>query len=181
MPVVSRDGCNTLDETCLDGGVSWIGCLFLSGASCGIGGRLASGSGLSVVVLVGLHQRSGPCWFRQVGTVLVLVGGWSSLRLSLSEREEISRGLAGGESLRCIAHRLGRSPSTVSREVKTNGGHLKYRATVPHRASRRRAKRPKVTKLAECPRLAETVETKPGLVVVTVSDLTLAGPGISFR
>jgi len=82
----------------------------------------------------------------------VPVREWSSLRLSLFEREEISRGLAGGESLRCIAHRLGRSPSTVSREVKTNGGHLKYRATVAHRASRTRAKRPKVMKLTECPR-----------------------------
>ncbi len=85
---------------------------------------------------------------------------WCSLRLSFAEREEISRGLAGGESLRCIAQRLGRAPSTVSREVKTNGGHLKYRATVAHRASRRRAKRPKPMKLAECPRLAEAVETK---------------------
>ena len=51
----------------------------------------------------------------------------------------------------------------MSREVKTNGGHLKYRATVAHRASRRRAKRPKATKLAECPRLAEAVETKLSL------------------
>ena len=93
----------------------------------------------------------------------VPVGEWSSLRLSLFEREEISRGIAGGESLRCIAHGLGRSPSTVSREVKTNGGHLKYRATVAHRASRRRAKRPKATKLAECPRLAEAVEAKLSL------------------
>ena len=41
----------------------------------------------------------------------------SPLRLSLAEREEISRGLAGGESLRSIARRLGRSPSTISREV----------------------------------------------------------------
>jgi len=90
-------------------------------------------------------------------------GEWCSVRLSLSEREEISRGLSRDESLRSIAHRLGRSPSTVSREVKTNGGHLKYRATVAHRASRRRAKRPKVMKLAECPRLAEAVETKLSL------------------
>jgi len=88
---------------------------------------------------------------------------WCSLRLSLVEREEISRGLARDESLRRIAHRLGRSPSTVSREVKTNGGHLKYRATVAHRASRRRAKRPKPMKLTECPRLREAVETKLSL------------------
>ena len=59
---------------------------------------------------------------------------WCSLRLSLGEREEISRGLARYESIRSIAGRLGRSPSTVSREVKTNGGHLRYRANVAHRA-----------------------------------------------
>ena len=85
---------------------------------------------------------------------------WCPLRLSLCEREEISRGLACDESLRSIAHRLGRSPSTVSREVKINGGHQKYRATVAHRASRRRAKRPKTMKLQECPRLRKAIEDK---------------------
>ena len=88
------------------------------------------------------------------------VGEWCSLRLSLAEREEISRGLARDESLRSIAHRLGRSPSTVSREVKTNGGRRGYRAVVAHRASRMRARRPKLTKFAKCPRLAEAVEKK---------------------
>ena len=78
----------------------------------------------------------------------------------MADREEISRGLAGNESLRSIARRLGRAPSTVSREVKINGGHLRYRATVAHRASRRRAKRPKAMKLHECPRLCEAVEEK---------------------
>src|SRR5690349_5525602 len=48
--------------------------------------------------------------------------------LSLDEREEISRGLAAGESLRCIARRLGRAPTTISREVKRNKGPRKYRA-----------------------------------------------------
>jgi IS30 family transposase len=90
-------------------------------------------------------------------------GEWCPLRLSLSEREEISRGLACDESLRSIADRLGRAPSTVSREIKTNGGHLRYRATVAHRASRRRAKRPKAMKLQECRRLGEAVEEKLSL------------------
>jgi IS30 family transposase len=57
----------------------------------------------------------------------------SPLRLSLAEREEISRGLAGGESLRSIARRLGRSPSTVSREVTAHGGARRYRACVADR------------------------------------------------
>ncbi len=81
-------------------------------------------------------------------------------RLSVVEREEISRGLARDESLRSIADRLGRAPSTVSREVRINGGHLGYRANVGHRASRRRAKRPKTRKLETCPRLREAVEDK---------------------
>ena len=87
-------------------------------------------------------------------------GEWCSVRLSLGEREEISRGLARDESLRSIASRLGRAPSTVSREVKVNGGLVKYRAAVAHRASRRRAKRPKPMKLGECRRLREAVEAQ---------------------
>ncbi len=85
---------------------------------------------------------------------------WCSQRLSLGEREEISRGLARDESLRSIAGRLGRLSSTVSREVKTNGGCDQYRAVTAHRASRRRAKRPKAMKLERCPRLREEVEDK---------------------
>ena len=64
---------------------------------------------------------------------------WSTLRLSLTEREEISRGLAAGESLRCIASGLGRAGSTVSREVAGNGGRNRYRATTAHKASRHQA------------------------------------------
>jgi len=60
----------------------------------------------------------------------VPAGDWSSFRLSLTEREEISRGLAAGESMRCIASRLGRVGSTVSREVASNGGRLKYSSDV---------------------------------------------------
>src|ERR1700733_7528507 len=54
----------------------------------------------------------------------------SELRLSLEEREEISRGLAAGDSIRAIAEALGRSPSTVCREVNANGGRRKYRTLV---------------------------------------------------
>jgi IS30 family transposase len=85
---------------------------------------------------------------------------WSSQRLSLSEREEISRGLAADESLRAIAQRLGRAASTVSREVAGNGGQQRYRAAVAHRASRHRAQRPKPAKLATHQRLQAVVEEK---------------------
>jgi len=87
-------------------------------------------------------------------------GDWSSLRLSLTEREEISRGLAVGETMRCIAARLGRAASTVCREVAANGGRDRYRATSAHRTSRHRARRPKPTKLASNHQLRVVVEEK---------------------
>jgi IS30 family transposase len=84
----------------------------------------------------------------------------SALRLSLTEREEISRGLAAGESLRAIARGLTRSPSTISREVAANGGGGRYRACRADKAAVRRTRRPKVSKLAACPRLRAVVEEK---------------------
>jgi transposase, IS30 family len=89
---------------------------------------------------------------------------WSPRRLSLADREEISRGLAAGDSLRAIARRLGRAPSTVSREVNAGGGRRHYRAVRADRAAHRRARRPKQAKLAMSPRLRAEVEDKLGLL-----------------
>ena len=86
----------------------------------------------------------------------------AAIRLSLSEREEISRGLAAGESLRRIAGRLGRAPSTVSREVTRNGGRRQYRAAGGDQAAWTRAARPKRCKLATNDRLREAVAGKLG-------------------
>jgi transposase, IS30 family len=83
-----------------------------------------------------------------------------ALRLSLAEREEISRGLAAGSSLRLIAQEMGRSASTVCREVNANGGRSKYRAWPADRAADGRALRPKRAKLAQCRRLRRVVERK---------------------
>src|SRR5580658_10916119 len=66
----------------------------------------------------------------------------SELRLSLEEREEISRGLAAGDSIRVTAEALGRSPATVCREVNANGGRRKYRALAADRSASRNAPRP---------------------------------------
>jgi IS30 family transposase len=71
--------------------------------------------------------------------------------LNLAEREEISRGLARGDSLRRIARALGRAPSTVSREVARNRGRRKYRAIDADDRAWRRARRPKVCLLARDP------------------------------
>ena len=77
------------------------------------------------------------------------------------EREEISRGIwLRGESLRSIAGRLGRSPSTVAREVARNGGRRRYRACPADRAALANMGRPKVAKLARCTRLRAVVEEK---------------------
>ena len=84
----------------------------------------------------------------------------SELRLSLEEREEISRGLAAGLSIRAIAAGLERSPSTVCREVNAHGGARKYRALQADRGASRRALRPKRAKLSRCARLRKTVERK---------------------
>jgi DNA-binding CsgD family transcriptional regulator len=81
-------------------------------------------------------------------------------RLSLEEREEISRGLAAGLSLRAIAAGLGRSASTISREVAGNGGRRRYRAATANQLAWVRATRPKVYKLAMNPVLAGIVTEK---------------------
>lgn len=84
----------------------------------------------------------------------------SRLSLTLVEREEISRALAAGQSIRQIALRLERAPSTVSREISRNGGRRSYRANEAEQAAWDRAHRPKLCKLAQCPKLAQLVAEK---------------------
>jgi len=84
----------------------------------------------------------------------------SQLALTLSEREEISRGLVATQSLRHIANRLNRAPSTISREVSRNGGLRQYRATNADGNAWDRARRPKPCKLATYPALRRRVATK---------------------
>ncbi len=99
--------------------------------------------------------------------MLEATGGFSpperrrrSCALTPAEREEISRGLASGESLRAIARRLGRSASTVCREVNRNGGRRRYRAQKAEERASKRARRPKRCLLAIDERLRDVVARK---------------------
>ena len=84
----------------------------------------------------------------------------SRLALTLAEREEISRGIARYESIRLIAETLGRSPSTVSREIERNGGYDRYRAALADERAWAQARRPKRCKLANNGRLRLAVARK---------------------
>jgi IS30 family transposase len=84
----------------------------------------------------------------------------ASLALTLSEREEISRGIASDQSMRGMAVRLNRSPSTISREIRRHGGLNDYRASQADLAAWDRAKRPKACKLACNPELRDAVADK---------------------
>jgi IS30 family transposase len=77
--------------------------------------------------------------------------------LSLEEREEISRGIARGASARAIARSLGRSHTTITREINRCGGRRRYRAHAADREAWRRSRRPRVTKLELCPELRRLV------------------------
>lgn len=102
-----------------------------------------------------------------IHTILAATGGIrpparhrSRLALTLAEREEISRAVAAGESIHCIASRLDRATSTISRELHRNGGKGCYRAARADEAAWERAHRPKPCKLASNPALAQNVASK---------------------
>lgn len=78
----------------------------------------------------------------------------------MQEREEVTRGIAAGASARAIAASIGRSPSTISREIARNGGRRKYRAATADLAAWERARRPKMTRLASNAELLHLVREK---------------------
>jgi len=97
-------------------------------------------------------------YLNQHGGVRPLPARRSSRQLTAVQREEISRGVARGESFRVIAARLRCAHTTVSREVGRNGGRDAYRAAAADVAAFDRAHRPKVSKLAAAPALRVAVE-----------------------
>ena len=135
-------------------------------------------------VAVGVSMASGRHWFADAGGVRPKfpdAGPRTRPRLSYEEREEIQDGVARGESIRQIAGRLGRHPTTVMREINRNGWcrgryrarcrfgaqwlggwdpRPRYRASKAHARARERARRPKPGKLATNERLHDEVQTR---------------------
>ena len=99
--------------------------------------------------------------------------------LRFEEREEISRGIAVGRSIRQIAQGLGRAPSTVSREIRRNGGSQAYRANRADRRARERALRPKPCRLALYSALRWRARGRLCSSMVAASYLGLAEAGLS--
>src|SRR5437899_4446928 len=128
------------------------------------------------------------CSAKSVQRLLVKTGGVkprstprSALRLSLPEREEISRGLLAGDACRVIARRLGRSPSTVSRDVAAAGHRERYRAWRADETAHRRAHRPKIREADG--RAAASARSGAGAAtaVVPAANHRTAGPRLSRR
>jgi transposase, IS30 family len=119
-----------------------------------------SGLGWQDAAVAAGFPRGGQVWFRAAGGVKGNGAGPVSGRyLSLAEREEIAVGLAAGDGVRVIAARLGRAPSTVSREVRRNClSRGRYRAVAAQRRAEDRARRPKAAKLAGDGELREYVQ-----------------------
>ncbi len=102
------------------------------------------------------------CTIRQHGGVAPPERRRSRLALTLGKREEISRAVAAGESARRVAARLGRSPSTVTREIARHGGRRRYRAAEADKRAWERARRPQACKLARDPALSALVAARLG-------------------
>ena len=134
----------------------------------------------------GVSQPLGPRWFREAGGMPPIPLAPSSGRyLSFAEREEIALLRAQQRGVREIARQLGRSPSTISRELRRNaatrGGTLQYRATVAQWKAERAAERPKAAKLAQNKRLRTYVQERLSGVVLDVQGKSVRGPDVPWK
>jgi len=123
--------------------------------------RWKRGEGLKAIGRV--FGKPSSCIFNHIkptGGIKPVARRRSWLALTLAEREEISRGLVAGRTVRSMAAALGRSPSTVSRELARNGGSRRYRAAAADKRAWKKALRPKPCKLATHSQLREIVATK---------------------
>lgn len=135
--------------------------MFSAAESAEVWDRWQRGEGLALIGRV--FDRSSGAIFQHLkphGGIRPAPRRRSRRVLSLDEREEISRGVAAGVSLRSIAATLSRAPSTVSRELRRNGGHRRYRAAAADSQAWDRALRPKPCKLARNEELRQLVAAR---------------------
>ena len=133
-----------------------------------------------------VSQPLGPRWFREAGGMPpIKLAPHSGRYLSFAEREEIALLTAQDLGAREIARQLGRSPSTISRELRRNaatrGGTLTYRATVAQWKAERAAERPKTAKLAENERLRVYVQARLSGAVTSANGKPIAGPEVAWK
>ena len=136
-------------------------------------------------VVAGVSPPVGTRWFREAGGMpSISLAPESGRYLSFAEREELAILGAQGGGVREIARRLGRSPSTISRELRRNaatrGGGLEYRATTAQWHADRRASRPKVAKLAANDALRKYVQDRLGGLVRTPAGPAVSGPEVRW-
>jgi hypothetical protein len=139
----------------------------------------------TAAIEAGVLPSIGVRWFRKGGGMPTLsLAPVSGRYLSFAEREEIAVLLAGGSGVRKIARRLGRAPSTISRELQPNAaigrGRVEYRASTAQRHAERRARRPKPAKLVVNPQLRPYVQDRLS-GAVRRPDGSVVGPQVSWR
>jgi IS30 family transposase len=133
----------------------------------------------------GVSAAVGVRWFREGGGMpSVALGPPSGRYLSFAEREEIALLRARGCGVRVIARALGRSPSTISRELRRNaatrGGGLEYRASTAQWHADRRSRRPKPAKLAENRELRRYVQDRLSGAVERPDGVVVDGPAVAW-
>ena len=135
--------------------------MFTAAESAEVWDRWQRGEGLKLIGrVIGRRHTAVFAHLKPHGGIRPVPRRRSSRVLSIDDREEISRGLACGLSLRSIAGSLGRAPSTVSRELHRNGGHRRYRAAAADKRAWDRALRPKLCKLARHEELRQLVAAR---------------------
>src|SRR5271166_5172418 len=136
-------------------------------------------------VACGVSGPVGSRWFRERGGMpSIQLTALSGRYLSFTEREEIALLKARGCGVREIARRVGRSPSTISRELRRNaatrGGRLEYRATTAQWHADRRALRPKIAKLAASQALREYVQDRLAGTITRPDGAAVPGPDVRW-
>jgi Helix-turn-helix domain len=148
--------------------------------------RIAEGlSSEGAALACGVSQPVGTRWFREGGGMPpISLVPWSGRCLSFADREEIALLRAQRCGVRVIARRLGRSPSTISRELRRNaatrGGRLEYRASVAQWKAERAARRPKTARLAGNDRLRHYVQDRLAGMIRHPDGTEVPGPDVRW-